>query len=81
MINNAKTWTDDFSTLVEKYAEFVMDGMDMKTMECFVFDKLVECYNDYSEEELINEISECYGDEVLESLGVELKEGPDDVTV
>jgi hypothetical protein len=81
MSNNAKSWTDDFSTLVEKYSEFVMDGMDMKTMECFVFEKLVECYNDYSEEELITEIRESYGDEVLESLGVEITEGPDDVTV
>jgi hypothetical protein len=81
MSNNTKSWTDDFSTLVEKYSEFVMDGMDMKTMECFVFEKLVECYNDYSEEELITEIRESYGDEVLESLGVEITEGPDDVTV
>lgn len=77
MNNNAKSWTDDFSTLVEKYSEFVMDGMDMKTMECFVFDSLVESFNEYSEEELINEIREIYGDEVLESLGVEIKETPD----
>ena len=77
MTNNVKTWTDDFSTLVEKYAEFVMDSMDYKTMEQFVFEKLVECYNDYSEEELINEIRECYDDEVLESLGVTITETPD----
>lgn len=77
MSNNAYTWTNNFSELVEKYAEFVMDGMDMKTMEQFVFDKLVECYNDYSEEELINEINECYGNEVLESLGVEITDTPD----
>ena len=81
MINNTKTWTDDFSTLVEKYAEYVMDTMDMKTMEQFVFDTLVSSYNEYSEEELISEIRELYDDEVLESFGVELKEGPDDVTV
>jgi len=81
MTNNAKTWTDDFSTLVERYAEFVMDSMDYKTMEQFVFDTLVESYNNYSEAELINEIREYYDDEVLESFGVELKEGPDDVTV
>ena len=81
MTNNAKTWTDNFSELVEKYAEFVMDSMDMKTMEQFVFDTLVSSYNEYSEEELISEIRELYDDEVLESFGVELKEGPDDVTV
>ena len=77
MTNNAKTWTDDFSTLVETYAEFVMDSMDYKTMEQFVFDTLVESYNNYSESELINEIREYYGDEVLEDFGVKITEVPD----
>jgi predicted Zn-dependent protease with MMP-like domain len=77
MNNNAKTWTDDFSTLVEKYAEFVMDSMDMKTMEQFVFDTLVSNFNEYSEEELITEIREYYDDEVLESFGVKITETPD----
>ena len=76
MTNNAYTWTDDFSGLVEKYAEFVMDSMDMKTMEQFVFDTLVENLNNYSEEELINEVREYYGDEWFEDNGVELKEPP-----
>jgi len=81
MTNNAYTWTDNFSELCEKYAQHVMDSMDMKTMEQFVFDTLYECYSVYDEEQLINEIRELYGDEVLEDFGVELKEGPDDVTV
>ena len=76
MTNNAYTWTDDFSGLVEKYAEHVMDSMDMKTMEQFVFDTLVENLNNYSEEELINEVREYYGDEWFEDNGVELKEPP-----
>ena len=77
MTNNAYTWTDNFSELVEKYAEQIMDGMDMKTMEQFVFDTLVENLNNYSESELINEIRDVYGDEVLEDFGVEIKEVPD----
>jgi len=77
MTNNAYTWTNEFSELVEKYAEFVMDGMDMKTMEQFVFDTLVDTYSNYSQDELINEIDECYGSEILESLGVEVTETPD----
>jgi len=76
MTNNVKTWTDDFSGLVEKYAEHIMDSMDMKTMEQFVFDTLVQSYNEYSEEELINEVREYYGDEWFEDNGVELKEPP-----
>ena len=77
MTNNAYTWTDDFSGLVEKYAEHVMDSMDMKTMEQFVFDTLVENLNNYSEEELINEVREYYGDEWFEDNGIELKESPE----
>ena len=77
MTNNAYTWTDNFSELVEKYAEQIMDSMDMKTMEQFVFDTIVENLNNYSESELINEIRECYGDEMLEDFGVKITEVPD----
>ena len=77
MTNNAYTWTDNFSELVEKYAEQIMDGMDMKTMEQFVFDTLVENLNNYSESELINEIRDVFGDEVLEDFGVKITEVPD----
>jgi hypothetical protein len=77
MTNNAYTWTDDFSGLVETYAEHIMDCMDMKTMEQFVFDTLVENLNNYTEEELITEIRESYGDEWFDDKGVELSEGPE----
>ena len=60
MNNNAKSWTNDLSTLVERYAEQLMDSMDMKTMEQFVFDTLVENLTNYTEEELITEISDHY---------------------
>lgn len=60
MNNNAKSWTNDHSTLVERYAEQLMDSMDMKTMECFVFDTLVENLTNYTEEELITEIGDHY---------------------
>ena len=60
MTNNAYTWTDDFSGLVETYAEQIMDSMDMKTMEQFVFDTLVENLTNYTHDELISEISDHY---------------------
>ncbi len=60
MTNNAKSWTTDLSSIVEKYAEQIMDSMDMKTMEQFVFDTLCQQYSSYSEDELINEIKETY---------------------
>ena len=60
MNNNAKSWTNDLSTLVDLYAEQLMDSMDMKTMEQFVFDTLVENLTNYTHEELITEISDHY---------------------
>ncbi len=68
MTNNAKVWTDEFSTIVERYAEQIMDGMDMKTMEQFVFDTLVDNLNSYTPEELETEILETYGEEFIEDL-------------
>jgi hypothetical protein len=41
--------------------------MDMKTMERFVYDTLVENLTDYTEEELITEVTDCYP----ELLGIE----------
>ena len=67
MTNNIKNWTNDLSTLVERYAEQLMDSMDMKTMEQFVFDTLVENLTDYTEEELITEISDHYPELLEES--------------
>ena len=60
MNNNAKSWTNDLSTLVDRYAEQLMDSMDMKTMEQFVFDTLVENLTNYTHDELISEISDHY---------------------
>ena len=60
MNNNAKSWTNDLSTLVDRYAEKLMDSMDMKTMEQFVFDTLVENLTNYTHDELISEISDHY---------------------
>jgi len=68
MGNNAKVWTDQFSTIVDRYAEQIMDSMDMKTMEQFVFDTLVENLSLYSPEELETEITESYGLEIIEDL-------------
>ena len=68
MGNNAKVWTDEFSTIVERYAEQIMDSMDMKTMEQFVFDTLVENLNSYTPEELETEVLESYGEEFIEDL-------------
>ena len=52
--------------LIADYAQQILDGMDMKTMECFVYDTLVENLSSYSDEQLIEEVTE-YNPELLES--------------
>ena len=52
--------------LIDAYAQQLLDSMDMKTMERFVYDTLVENLTDYTEEELITEVKDYYP-ELLES--------------
>ena len=52
--------------LIDVYAQHVLDSMDMKTLEQYAYDMLVQCFNEYSEEELITEIEETYP-EILEN--------------
>jgi hypothetical protein len=52
--------------LIADYAQQIMDGMDMKTMECFVYDTLVENLSAYSDEQLVEEVAE-YNPELLQS--------------
>ena len=46
--------------LIDAYAQQVLDNMDMKTLEQYAYDMLVQCFNDYTEEELITEVEEYY---------------------
>ena len=55
----------DRNSLIESYAQQILDGMDMKTMECFVYDTLKDNLESYSDEELIEEVKE-YNPELLE---------------
>lgn len=59
--------TFDRDYLIAGYAQQILDGMDMKTMEQFVYDTLVENLLSYSDEELIEEVTE-YNPELLEDV-------------
>lgn len=74
-MNNIKSWATE--NLVEQYAAYVMESMDMKTMEQFVFDTLVGTFADYTQEELISEITECYGEEWFADNDIELPPSQD----
>lgn len=69
MTNNIKEWADTFDAY-EIYAERIMDSMDMKTMEQFVFDTLCENLSMYSPEDLLTEINE-YDEGLMEHPAIE----------
>ena len=62
--------TPDFSTVVENYAQMILDGMDYKSLEQFALDTLVDNLTKQFEtvDELIEEIREVYDDAVADDL-------------
>jgi hypothetical protein len=54
---------NDFGTIVDAYAQQLLDGMDTKSMEQFVYDTLVSNLQSYNDEELVTEIVENYGND------------------
>ena len=55
--------TTQFAQLIENYVSFVVDGMDTETMQVMVYDLLVREYETYTEEKIVGEIEELYGEE------------------
>lgn len=50
--------------LIEDYIQTLIENMDYKTMECFVYDNLKENLSTYTDEELLTEVEE-YNPELL----------------
>jgi hypothetical protein len=60
--------TEQFNQLVENYVSHIVEGMDVETLESMVFDLLCREYETYTEEQIVGEIKELYGEEVAEDL-------------
>ena len=60
--------TEQFNQLVEKYANHIIDGMEVKDLESMVFDLLCREYETYTEEQIVGEIKELYGEELVTEL-------------
>ena len=54
-------------TVIEQFAEIVVDGMDMNTLIQYVYDNLVEYYEDCSDVELKEEIDN-YDEDLYDEL-------------
>jgi len=57
----------DRDQLVEDYVQQMIEGMDYKTMERFVYDTMVENLTDYTDEELLTEVTDYYPELLGES--------------
>ena len=49
--------------LKNAYAEMIVEGMDMKTLELFAIEMVEQNLKDYTVEDLKEEITDCYGEE------------------
>ena len=49
--------------LKNAYAEMIVEGMDMKTLEVFAIEMIEQNLKDYTVEDLKEEITDCYGEE------------------
>ena len=58
----------DRDSLQEAYVTSILDGMDWKTMEQFVYDSLNNNLDDYTVEELITEVKDYYPELLEESV-------------
>jgi hypothetical protein len=54
--------------LVENYVSHIVEGMDVDTLASMVYDLLVREYEDLTEEQIVGEIEELYGEEVAADL-------------
>jgi hypothetical protein len=62
----------DRDSVIDSYAQTILDGMDNKSMERFVYDTLVENLTDYTNQELATEIVEGYGDDWFADNSIEV---------
>jgi hypothetical protein len=60
--------TEQLSKLVENYASHIVEGLDTESLESMVTDLLIREYETYSEEQIVGEIKELYGDELVVDL-------------
>ena len=49
--------------LVENYVSYLMEGLDTESLEVMVTDLLMREYDTYTEEKIVGEIEELYGEE------------------
>jgi tRNA U54 and U55 pseudouridine synthase Pus10 len=60
--------SQQLTQLVENYAERIVDEMDTKTLVQFAYDTIVDNLMNMGEEDVLNEISCVYDEEIVQEL-------------
>jgi hypothetical protein len=57
-----------FQQLIDNYANHIIEGLDNDSMEIMLFDLITAEYADYTEEQIVGEMTELYGEEFATDL-------------
>jgi tRNA U54 and U55 pseudouridine synthase Pus10 len=57
-----------FDQLVENYVNHIIEGLDNESMESMLTDLLIREYETYTEEQIIGEVTDIYGEEIAQEL-------------
>ena len=68
-----------FDGLVSRYAEEVVDKMDLKTLEHFAYDTIVNESESMSQSDLLGEMSLYFSDEEISQLLIDVGADPDTI--
>jgi hypothetical protein len=60
--------TEQFAQFVENYVAQIVEGLDVESLESMVTDLLIREYETYTEEQIVGEITEIYGEEFVAEL-------------
>ena len=53
---------------VDNYAQHIIEGLDNDSMQVMLFDLITSQYGNYTQEFIVREIEELYGEDVVEDL-------------
>ena len=59
---------EQFSKLVENYVAQIVEGLDVEQLEIIATDLLIREYETYTEEQIVGEVTEIYGEEFVADL-------------
>jgi hypothetical protein len=59
---------EQFAQFVENYVAQIVEGLDVESLESMVTDLLIREYETHTEEQIVSEITEIYGEEFVADL-------------